>query len=104
MSYAIFKTGGKQYRVSQGDRIEVERLPLEEGATTEFDSVLCVGGQGGVSVGAPFVEGAKVTAKVLGQVRAKKVTAFKYKRRKGFHLTKGHRRQLTRLEIEGITA
>jgi len=104
MSYAIFKTGGKQYRVSQGDLVEVELLPLEEGSTAVFDDVLFLGGNGDVQVGTPFVSGAKVTAKVVGQVRAKKVTAFKYKRRTGYHLTKGHRRQLTRLQIESIGA
>lgn len=104
MAYAIFKTGGKQYRVSEGDKVDVEFLPVEAGETATFDQVLCVQTGGGLSVGSPTVAGATVTAKVVGQVRAKKVIAFKYKRRKGFHKTKGHRRQLTRLEIQSISA
>lgn len=102
MAYAIFKTGGKQYRVSEGDKVDVERLAVEAGDTATFDDVLCVNTGSGLSVGSPTVAGAKITAKVIGQVRAKKVIAFKYKRRKGFHKTKGHRRQLTRLQIESI--
>lgn len=102
MAYAIFKTGGKQYRVSEGDKLDVELLTAEAGDTHTFDEVLCVSTGAGVNVGSPVVAGAKVTAKVLAQVRAKKVIAFKYKRRKGFHKTKGHRRQMTRLQIESI--
>ena len=102
MAYAIFKSGGKQYRVSEGDRVDVERLAFEAGDTATFDQVLCVGNASGVTIGTPVVAGAVVTAKVVGQIRAKKVIAFKYKRRKGFHKTRGHRRQLTRLEIESI--
>ena len=100
MAYAIFKTGGKQYRVSEGDKIDVEKLDLEVGAETSFDQVLFAGGK----VGAPLVDGAKITAEVIDQHRAKKVIAFKYKRRKGYHKTKGHRRQLTRLQIKSISA
>lgn len=104
MAYAIFKTGGKQYRVSEGDKVDVEFLPVEAGDTATFDQVLCVQSGSALSLGSPTVAGATVTAKILGQVRAKKVIAFKYKRRKGFHKTKGHRRQLTRLEIQSISA
>lgn len=104
MAYAIIKTGGKQYRVSEGDQVDVERLPVEEGQTAIFDQVLCIGGEGGLRLGTPVVEGATVTAKVVGQVRAPKVIAFKFKRRKGFHKTKGHRRQMTRLQVESISA
>ena len=102
MAYAIIKTGGKQYRVQQGDKLNVERLPLNAGDTATFDQVLLVSGDEGVRLGNPVVEGATVEAKVVGQVRAKKVVAFKYKRRKGFHKTIGHRRQMTRLQIEEI--
>lgn len=102
MAYAIFKTGGKQYRVSAGDVIDVEKLEAEEGAELSFDTVLCTGDGDNASFGAPFLSGATVKATVKGQVRAKKVIAFKYKRRKGYHKTKGHRRQLTRLEITAI--
>ena len=104
MAYAIFKSGGKQYRVSEGDKVDVERLAVEAGDTAILEEVLCIGNGSGLSVGTPILSGAKVIAKVIGQVRAKKVIAFKYKRRKGFHKTKGHRRQLTRLQIESIQA
>lgn len=103
MAYAIFKTGGKQYRVQPGDKIDVEKLPLEVGTETSFTEVLYVNDGASALIGAPLVDGASVTAKVLDQFRAKKVTAFKYRRRKGYHKTKGHRRQLTRLQITAIS-
>ncbi len=103
MAYAIFKTGGKQYKVQTGDKIDVEKLALEVGTETSFSDVLAVGEGGSLTLGTPNVSGATVTAKVLDQFRARKVTAFKYRRRKGYHRTKGHRRQLTKLEITGIT-
>ncbi len=102
MAYAIIKTGGKQYRVAAGDKIDVEKLDAEVGSTVTFDEVLAAGEGDSLTVGAPFVAGAKVTAKVLDQFRDKKVIAFKFKRRKGFHKTKGHRRHLTRLEIVSV--
>ena len=102
MAYAILKTGGKQYRVSPGDSIDVEKLPLEEGETTILDQILFYTDDNDVAIGTPFVEGASVSAKVEQQFRDKKVTAFKYKRRKGYHKTKGHRRHMTRLTIESI--
>ena len=102
MSYAIFKTGGKQYRVAEGDRVDVEKLDAKVGDTITFDEVLMVGEGENAKLGSPFVDGAKVTAEVVDQFRDKKVLAFKYKRRKGYHKTKGHRRQLTRLTIKSI--
>ena len=102
MAYAIFSTGGKQYRVSSGDKIDVEKLDAKVGETVTFSEVLLKGEGESVAVGAPFVDGASVVAEVLDQVRAKKVIAFKYKRRKGYHKTKGHRRQMTRLEIKTV--
>lgn len=102
MAYAIIKTGGKQYRVEAGDKIDVEKLSAEVGDTVTFDEVLASGSGEGLTVGAPFIDGAKVTAKVVDQFRAKKVIAFKFKRRKGYHKTKGHRRHLTRLEIVSV--
>jgi large subunit ribosomal protein L21 len=102
MAYAIIKTGGKQYRVAAGDKIEVEKLDVAVGDTVTFDEVLASGNGDSINVGSPFIAGASVTAKVVDQVRAKKVVAFKFKRRKGFHKTKGHRRHLTRLEIVSI--
>lgn len=102
MAYAIIKTGGKQYRVEAGDKIDVEKLSAEVGDTVTFEEVLASGSGEGLTVGAPFIDGAKVTAKVVDQYRANKVIAFKFKRRKGYHKTKGHRRHLTRLEITSV--
>ena len=102
MAYAIFKTGGKQYKVKPGDKLDVEKLALEVGAETSFSEVLYVNDGETALIGNPLVEGALVHAKVVDQHRAPKVTAFKYRRRKGYHKTKGHRRQLTRLEITSI--
>ena len=102
MAYAIFKTGGKQYKVAEGDKIEIEKLDLSEGDTTTYDQVLLVSDGSAVRIGDPVVEGASVTGEVLEQKRAKKVTAFKFKRRKGYHKTKGHRQPLTRVSITGI--
>lgn len=104
MAYAIFKTGGKQYKVSEGDKIDVEKLDLEVGSEATFGEVLLVGEGDSVTVGAPTVEGASITAEVVAQHRAKKVIAFKFRRRKGFHKTRGHRRHLTRLAIKGISS
>ena len=102
MAYAVFKTGGKQYRVSQGDVIDVEKLDLEEGAEFSFNEVLLKNDGSEVSVGQPLVDGASVTAKVVSQFRGPKGIAFKFKRRKGYHKTKGFRRALTKLEIVSI--
>ena len=102
MAYAVIQTGGKQYRVAEGDLIEVEKLDVEAGSEAKFEDVLLVSNGGGVSIGAPLVAGASVTAEVVEQTKAPKVIAFKYKRRKGYHRTVG--RQLTRLKIKAITA
>jgi large subunit ribosomal protein L21 len=102
MAFAIIKTGGKQHRVSKGDKIDVEKLDGEVGATLSLDNVLFYGDEGDLRIGDPKLAGASVSAKVVDQFRAEKVTNFKYKRRKGYHRTKGHRRQLTRLQIEAI--
>ena len=104
MAYAVIQTGGKQYRVAEGDVIEVEKLDLEAGAEAKFAEVLLVANDAGVSVGAPHVSGASVVADVVEQAKAPKVIAFKYKRRKGYHRTVGHRRQVTRLKIKSISA
>jgi len=82
-----FKTGGKQYRVSEGDVIDVEKLAVEAGDEVSFDEVLLANSGGSTTVGAPFIDGAKVTAKVVDQFRDKKVIAFKFKRRQGYHKT-----------------
>jgi large subunit ribosomal protein L21 len=104
MAYAVIRTGGKQYRVAQGDVIDVEKLEIETGAEAKFEEVLLVSNGGGLLIGGPLVTGASVTAEVLEQAKAPKVVAFKYKRRKGYHHTVGHRRQLTRLKIKTISA
>ena len=104
MSYAIIKTGGKQYKVSEGTSIDVEKLNVEVGSDAIFEDVLMFSDGSDVKVGNPTIDGAKVTAEVVDQYRAKKVTAFKFKRRKGFHKTKGHRQHLTRLTIKEISA
>lgn len=102
MAYAIFKTGGRQYRVSEGDLIDVDLLEAQKGDTITFKDVLLVSRGDSTSVGGPTVSGATVTAEVIEQRRAPKVTAFKFKRRKGFHKTKGHRQPLTRVSIKGF--
>ena len=104
MAYAVIKTGGKQYRVAEGDVIEVEKLDVESGAEAKFDEVLLVSNGSNLSIGAPLVKGAAVTAEVVEQAKGDKVIAFKYKRRKGYHRTVGHRRQITVLKIKSITA
>jgi large subunit ribosomal protein L21 len=104
MAYAVFQTGGKQYRVSEGDLVEVEKLEAEAGSTMSFSEVLMVSSDSGISVGTPLVSGASITADVVDQAKAPKVIAFKYKRRKGYHRTVGHRRQLTKLKITKISA
>lgn len=100
--YAIIETGGKQYKVSEGDVIKVEKLAVEAGKAYAFDKVLVVAGDNGVSVGAPYVEGAKVAATVIGDGKAKKVVIYKYKSKKGFHKKRGHRQPYTMLKIDSI--
>src|SRR5690606_24586812 len=100
--YAVFKTGGKQYRASEGDRLRVERLDGEPGQTVEFHQVLLVGQGAAVKVGSPWVEGGKVTATVTAQGRAKKVEVVKFKRRTRYHRLKGHRQHFTEVEITAI--
>lgn len=102
MAYAVFKTGGKQYRVSAGDLIDVEKLDATVDSEISFDEVLLVNDGSSTTVGAPVVAGATVTAKVVDQFRGKKGIAFKFKRRQGYHKTKGYRRHLTKLEIVSV--
>ena len=101
MAYAVIKTGGKQYRVQQGDKIDVENLNLDEGTILEF-SPLMVGEGADVQVGSPVVDGASVKATVLSNFRGPKGIAFKFKRRKGYHKTKGYRRSLSKISIDSI--
>ena len=102
MAYAVFKTGGKQYRVKQGETLDVEKLDAEVGSEAKFGTVLLVNDGTTSTVGTPTVEGAVVTAKVVDQFRGKKGVAFKFKRRQGYHKTKGFRRHMTKLEITSI--
>lgn len=101
--YAIIATGGKQYRVSEGDKVRVERLDAEVGSQVEFDQVLMVGGDS-AKIGNPTVEGAKVTGEVTAQAKAKKVIVYKYKPKKGYHKKNGHRQQFTKVKIDSIQA
>jgi large subunit ribosomal protein L21 len=102
--YAVVKTGGKQYKVASGDVIKVEKLAGEAGGMIELEHVLMVGGEGGVTVGAPIVAGAKVACEVLEQGKGPKVISFKKRRRKNSRRTIGHRQQLTVLRVKDITA
>jgi len=103
MSYAIIQTGGKQYRVSEGDLLNVEKLDAEAGKETTLNEVLLVVNGDKVSLGAPLLSGASVKAEVVEQFKDEKVIAFKFRRRKGYHRTVGHRRQLTKLKITKIS-
>jgi large subunit ribosomal protein L21 len=100
--YAVIKTGGKQYRVSEGDRIRVEKLEGDVGATVELTEVLMVGGDQ-VTIGKPLVKGAKVTAEIVAQDRAKKIIVFKFKRRKNYRRKNGHRQPYTELRVTGVS-
>lgn len=100
--YAVVEIAGKQLKVSKDDKVFVHRLAAEEGAKVEFDRVLLTEENGKITVGAPVVDGVKVTAKVLAHVKDDKVTVFKKKRRKGYQKSNGHRQQLTRIQIEAI--
>ena len=102
--YAVLTTGGKQYKVSEGDVIYVEKLNVEVDSTVELTDVLSVSNGETLKVGTPVVEGAKVVAKVVAQGKAKKVTVFKYKAKKDYRRKNGHRQPYTKLVIEKIEA
>ena len=102
MAYAIIRTGGRQFRVAEGDTVDVDLLDVEPGKTATFGDVLLFADGKEITHGDPLVSGAKVTAEVVEQRKDKKVVAFKYKRRKGYHRTVGHRRKLTRVKIKTI--
>ena len=101
--YAVISTGGKQYRVEQGDTLRVEKLDVQEGDTVDFDQVLLVGSGDDISIGAPYVEGSKVSAKVTAHGRAKKIEIIKFKRRKHHRKQMGHRQSYTELLIKDIS-
>lgn len=100
--YAVIETGGKQYRVSEGDAINVEKLPYQVGDKVEFDRILLVAGEAGVTVGQPVVDGAKVVARVEAEGRAPKIIVWKYRPRNRYRRRQGHRQAYTRLRIEKI--
>jgi large subunit ribosomal protein L21 len=102
--YAVFSTGGKQYRATTGDIIKVEKLDAERGATIELDRVLMIGEGEEVKIGAPYLSGSKVTARIVEHGRGEKVKIVKFKRRKNYLKRQGHRQYFTALEITGIEA
>ena len=102
--YAVFKTGGKQYRATTGDILKVEKIEAEKGATVELDQVLMVGEGADVKIGAPYLEGGKVTVTVLDHGRREKIKVIKFKRRKSYRRQMGHRQYFTQIEITGIDA
>ena len=101
--YAIIATGGKQYKVAEGDIIKVEKLGVDAGETVTFDQVLAVN-NGELSIGCPTVDGASVEATVVGDGKAKKVIVYKYKRKTGYHKKNGHRQLFTEIKIDKINA
>ena len=102
--YAVIKTGGKQYRVSEGETLHVEKLAGKAGDEIAFDEVLLVGSGEDVKVGRPHVAGAKVKAEIVGHGRGKKIIVFKMKRRKNYRRKQGHRQPYTRIKITGISS
>ena len=111
--YAVIETGGKQYRVQEGDVISVEKLGLIEGEGYTFDKIMMVSTDAGLKVGSPYVEGATVSAtaveegrakKVIGQIRGEKIVVYKYKSKKGYHKKQGHRQYYTKVKIKAINA
>lgn len=102
--YAVIETGGKQYKVNEGDTVFVEKLAAEDGAEVVFDKVLVAGEGADVKVGAPTVDGAKVTAKVVKSGKSKKITVFTYKPKKNEKRKMGHRQPYTKVEITKIEA
>jgi large subunit ribosomal protein L21 len=102
--YAVFSTGGKQYRATTGDVLKVEKIEAEKGATVELDKVLMVGEGEDVKIGAPYLDGGKVTALVVDHGRADKIKVLKFKRRKNYLKRQGHRQYFTQIEITGIDA
>ena len=100
--YAVIETGGKQYRVQEGDVVTVEKLNVEAGQKIEFDKVLVLAGEGDLKVGTPYVEGAKVTGEVVENGKGKKVIIFKYKAKKDYRKKQGHRQPYTMVKIESL--
>ncbi len=102
--YAIFETGGKQYKVQEGDVIKVEKLGLEASSNVKFDTILALSKDDNITFGSPYVAGASISASVLLEGKNKKVIIYKYKSKKGFHKKKGHRQPFTQIKIDKINA
>ncbi len=100
--YAVIRSGGKQYRVSQGGSLRVEKLPGEVGSSITLDDVLMIGGDGDVKIGTPTVDGAQVTGTIVAQGRGAKIRVFKMKRRKGYRRSQGHRQDYTEIRVDEI--
>ena len=100
--YAIIEDGGRQYKVTSGDRLRIDRQVEENDKSVTFDRVLLIGGDGAAKIGAPLLAGATVTAEILGEVKGEKVRTFKYKRRKGYEKNIGHRQRYTEVKISAI--
>jgi len=102
--YAVIVSGGKQYKVAEGESVKVEKIDAEEGASIDIDKVLMVADGDDVKIGAPYVDGGKVTAKIKAHGKDKKVTIIKFRRRKHSRSKQGHRQMFTEIEITGIKA
>ena len=100
--YAIIETGGKQYKVSEGDVLQVEKLQASEGETVELDKVMAISKDDGLTVGTPWIENAKVTATILNHGKKDKIIVFKYKPKKNYRKKQGHRQPFTQLKVEKI--
>ncbi len=100
--YAVIRSGGKQYRVSQGAALRVEKLAGEVGSSITLDDVLMIGGEGDIKVGTPNVDGAQITGTIVAQGRGEKIRVFKMKRRKGYRRTQGHRQDYTEIRVDEI--
>jgi large subunit ribosomal protein L21 len=100
--YAVIRSGGKQYRVSQGASLRVEKLPGEVGSSITLDEVLMIGGDGEVKIGTPRVDGAQITGTIVAQGRGQKIRVFKMKRRKGYRRAQGHRQDYTEIRVDEI--
>ncbi|MCL2401265.1 MAG: 50S ribosomal protein L21 [Oscillospiraceae bacterium] len=103
MTHAIIETGGKQYKVKEGDVIFIERLPVQDGETVTFDTVLAILGDGGPKFGAPTVKGAAVSASVVKNGKSKKIIVYKMRPKKGYRKKQGHRQPYTKVQIDKIT-
>ncbi len=101
--YAVVKTGGKQYKVSEGDVLNIEKIEGDKGNAVVFDEVLMVSSDSDIKVGTPYVTGVKVTGEIIARIKAPKIMVFKMKRRKGYRKKTGHRQELTSLKIKEIS-